>query len=125
VFYWWHRARHDVNFLWLALHQIHHSPARIETITSFYKHPLEIVCNSLIIGFINHVILGVGLEGAAWTLLFSAVGEYFYHMNIATPRWVGLFFQRPEMHRIHHQLGRHYHNFSDIPLWDALFGTYR
>jgi hypothetical protein len=30
--YWWHRARHDLNFLWRVCHQIHHSPARIEFI---------------------------------------------------------------------------------------------
>ena len=25
IFYWWHRARHEVSFLWRTLHQIHHS----------------------------------------------------------------------------------------------------
>ena len=29
VFYWWHRLRH-ANGWWLAFHQIHHSPSRIE-----------------------------------------------------------------------------------------------
>lgn len=37
---------------------------------------------------------------------------------------MGYFFQRPEMHRIHHKEGVHYNNFSDLPLWDMLFGTY-
>lgn len=124
VFYWWHRLRHDSNALWLLFHQVHHSPQRIETITSFYKHPVEIIANSFIIGSINHILLGLTLESAAWTLLFTAVGEYFYHMNIKTPRWLGYFFQRPEMHRIHHERGKHYKNFSDLPIWDMLFGTY-
>jgi len=92
VFYWWHRWRHTVNFLWLALHQVHHSPKRIETITSFYKHPLEIVLNSLLIGSVNFLILGLSLEGAAFSLLFASVGEYVYHMNIKTPHWLGTFF---------------------------------
>ena len=61
VFYWWHRLRHAGGW-WLAFHQIHHSPSRIEVLTSFYKHPLEILCDD---------------------------------------------------------------SFSDIPLWDRLFGTYR
>ena len=113
-----------MNFLWLAFHQVHHSPNRIETITSFYKHPLEIVCNSIIIGSVNFLLLGLSLEGAAWSLLFASVGEYVYHMNIATPNWLGYLFQRPEMHRIHHQKGKHFNNFSDIPLWDMLFGTF-
>ena len=48
VFYWWHRWRHEVGFLWRGFHQIHHSPQRIEVITSFYKHPVEMVVNSVI-----------------------------------------------------------------------------
>ena len=46
-------------------------------------------------------------------------------MNIKTPRWVGYFFQRPEMHRIHHKRGVHYSNFADLPIWDMIFGTYK
>ena len=124
VFYWWHRFRHDINFFWLAFHQIHHSPSRIETITSFYKHPGEIIVNSLIIGAINYFVFGLNVEAGAWCLLYASLGEYFYHMNIRTPRWIGFFFQRPEMHRIHHQRGKHYKNFSDLPIWDMLFGTF-
>lgn len=124
IFYWWHRWRHTVNILWLAMHQIHHSPQRIETITSFYKHPLEIVCNCIIIALVNYALLGLSIEAAAWCILYTAIGEYFYHMNIKTPHWIGYFFQRPEMHRIHHEKGKHYNNFSDLPIWDMLFGTY-
>lgn len=124
VFYWWHRFRHDINFFWLAFHQIHHSPSRIETITSFYKHPCEIIVNSLIIGAINYFVFGHTVEAGAWCLLYASLGEYFYHMNIRTPRWIGFFFQRPEMHRIHNQRGKHYKNFSDLPIWDMLFGTF-
>jgi sterol desaturase/sphingolipid hydroxylase (fatty acid hydroxylase superfamily) len=124
VFYWWHRWRHDVNLLWLGCHQLHHSASRIETITSFYKHPLELVLNGIIIAFVNFGIFGLSIEGALWVNLYSALAEFFYHMNIKTPHWVGYFFQRPEMHRIHHKAGLHYNNFSDLPVWDMLFGTW-
>lgn len=125
VFYWWHRWRHDNNFLWLTFHQLHHSPQRIETITSFFKHPLEIICNSILIGSITFLLLGLSVESAAFTMLFSAIGEYIYHMNIKTPHIMGYFFQRPEMHRVHHEKGKHYYNFSDLPIWDMLFGTFK
>lgn len=125
VFYWWHRWRHTVNFLWLSMHQIHHSPQRIETITSFYKHPLEIICNCIIIAIINYTLLGLSIDAAAWCVFYTAIGEYFYHMNIKTPHWIGYIFQRPEMHRIHHEKGKHFNNFSDLPIWDMLFGTYQ
>jgi len=125
VFYWWHRIRHRSNFLWRVLHQIHHSPARIEAITSFYKHPFEIAANSIISSILVFVILGGSVAAGAWFNVFAAVGEMLYHANIRTPQWWGLFMQRPEHHSIHHQLDVHNFNFGDITWWDRLFGTFR
>jgi sterol desaturase/sphingolipid hydroxylase (fatty acid hydroxylase superfamily) len=125
IFYWWHRWRHRNYFLWNVFHQIHHSPVRIETITSFYKNPLEICMNSIIIGLTVYYLLGFDRETANWLTLYTSVAEYFYHMNVKTPHWVGYVFQRPEMHRIHHQRGKHDHNFADLPVWDMLFGTFK
>ncbi len=124
VFYWWHRWRHESDVLWRLFHQIHHSPQRIEVITSFYKHPLEMVVNSLIGSALVYCLLGLSLEAGAVYTACTALGEFFYHTSIRTPRWVGYFFQRPEMHRIHHQYARHRNNYGDIPWWDMLFGTY-
>ena len=41
-----------------------------------------------------------------------------------TPHWLGYLIQRPESHCVHHQRGRHRNNYSDLPLWDMLFGTF-
>ncbi len=124
VYYWWHRWRHDSQFLWLTCHQLHHSPSRIETITSFYKHPVELIANGILIACINFTVLGITTDAGLWVTFVTAAAEFFYHMNIRTPRWIGFFLQRPEMHRIHHQRGKHYNNFADLPIWDMLFGTY-
>ena len=123
VFYWWHRARHESDLLW-RLHQIHHSASRIETLTSFYKHPLEIAINSVLSSAIIFVLLGASVEAAPWYSFFAALGEFYYHMNVRTPRWTGWFLQRPEHHSIHHQLGVHRHNYGDVTWWDRLFGTF-
>jgi len=124
VFYWWHRWRHEYSFLWRVFHQIHHSPQRLEVVTSFYKHPGEMIVNSIVGSLLVYTLLGLSLEGGAVYTLCTALGEFFYHTNVRTPRWVGFFFQRPEMHRIHHQFGRHKNNYGDITWWDMLFGTY-
>lgn len=124
IFYWWHRWRHEHNCLWRAFHQIHHSPQRLEVITSFYKHPGEMIVNSIIGSLLVYATLGLSLEAGAIYTLCTALGEFFYHTNIRTPRWVGFVFQRPEMHRIHHQKDRHRNNYGDITWWDMLFGTY-
>ncbi len=125
VFYWWHRLRHKSHFCWLVFHQIHHSPARIEVLTAFYKHPIEIFVNTLLSSTIIYFLLGCTLEAAVWYNIFAACGEMFYHSNLATPRWVGYFIQRPEHHSIHHQYKVHHYNYGDIPIWDKLFGTFK
>ena len=124
VFYWWHRVRHENDLLWRLFHQIHHSPQRLEVITSFYKHPGEMVVNSVIGSLLVYALLGLSPEAGAVYTLCTALGEFFYHTNVRTPRWVGWFFQRPEMHRIHHEHGWHRNNYGDITWWDMLFGTY-
>lgn len=124
IFYWWHRWRHEVPILWRLFHQIHHSAQRIEVITSFYKHPGEMILNSIIGSVLVYAILGLSPEAGAIYTLCTALGEFFYHTNVHTPRWVGYVFQRPEMHRVHHQFGRHLNNYGDIVWWDMLFGTY-
>jgi sterol desaturase/sphingolipid hydroxylase (fatty acid hydroxylase superfamily) len=124
IFYWWHRVRHDSDFLWLATHQFHHSPSRIETITAFYKHPLEVGLDTLLNLALSFAVLGVSVEAFVAHSACIACSQFFVHMNVRTPRWVGWFIQRPEMHRIHHEYGVHKNNYADLPLWDMLFGTY-
>lgn len=124
VYYWWHRLRH-ANGFWRIFHQVHHSPSRIEVATSFYKHPVEILADIALSAALAYGLLGISLQGAFWFNFYAATGEYFYHANFKSPHWLRYFIQTPELHSIHHQLGVHRYNFSDLPLWDRLFGTYK
>jgi sterol desaturase/sphingolipid hydroxylase (fatty acid hydroxylase superfamily) len=125
IYYFWHRARHEVPVLWRCFHQLHHSPSRIQLAMSFFKHPSEFVANSLLSTLIAYPLLGLSPSQAGLLTGVTAIAEFFYHWNVRTPRWVGWFIQRPEMHRIHHQRDRHGCNFADLPVIDMLFGTYR
>lgn len=125
VYYWWHRARHEIDFLWRWLHQLHHSPQRIEIVTSFYKHPLEIVVNGVLSSAIVYLVVGLDRAAATQAILLTGLAELFYHWNVRTPYWIGFLVQRPESHCIHHQTNLHSYNFADLPLWDAMFGTLR
>jgi sterol desaturase/sphingolipid hydroxylase (fatty acid hydroxylase superfamily) len=123
-FYWWHRFRHT-RLLWYIFHQVHHSPSRIEVATSFYKHPIEILSDSILTAAVLYPFLGCSMMGVFWNNFFAAIAEYFYHANIKTPGWIRYFIQTPELHSIHHQYDVHFFNFSDLPIWDRMFGTYR
>lgn len=122
VYYWWHRWRHESQFLWDKLHQLHHSPQIIRVETSFYKHPMEIASNGVIVSAILYFFLGLDITSATWAILLSGLGEFFYHWNVKTPYWIGFFIQRPEAHCVHHQVNYHSNNYSDIPLWDMTSG---
>ncbi len=57
--------------------------------------------------------------------MVAAFCGFFQHWNVRTPRWLGYLVQRPESHCVHHQYGVHAWNYSDLPVRDMLFGTFR
>ncbi len=122
--YWWHRLRHHSAFAWRVFHQLHHSPKRLQTLTAYYIHPLDMVADLTISNSLIYLLLGLNLEAAAWYILITGVAGFLIHANIRLPRWVGYVFQTPEMHRLHHKSGHHAQNYADIVWWDMLFGTY-
>ena len=93
--------------------------------TAFYKHPLEILMDSLISSVVIYLLVGLGPAAGAAAMVLSGIGELFYHWNVKTPHWLGFIFQRPESHLVHHQEALHDYNYSDLPLWDMVFGTFR
>jgi len=124
IYYWWHRIRHESPFWWRVAHQIHHSASRLEILTSFYKHPLEIALDSILSAVICYPLMGCTASQGAAYIVIVAVAEMFYHWNVRTPRWIGTIVQRPESHRLHHRRFHHTRNYGDLALWDWMFGTY-
>ncbi len=125
VSYWQHRLKHVVPFLWRYLHQVHHSPQRLELLTSFYRNPLEIILNMLIMAAVLMLLVGADPKIALNVVLLLGLADMFYHWNVKTPYWLGFIIQRPESHGLHHLNGVHSHNYGDIVIWDMLFGTFR
>lgn len=119
--YWLHRAMHRIPVLWRWAHQMHHSAERVDIAGFAYSHPLELTLSVL-----SATVLGTLMGASADSVLVGGFAWYlsqlFLHMDISTPRFVGLFLQRPEGHRVHHTRGIHAYNYG-LPLWDALFGT--
>jgi sterol desaturase/sphingolipid hydroxylase (fatty acid hydroxylase superfamily) len=124
VGYWLHRALHRFDGLWLAAHQLHHSPDRVDVAGAYFAHPLEIVLKVGSSTLITAFVLGLTPLAAALVGVFVAITSTFQHSNIHTPRWLGYLVQRPESHCLHHEYKIHGRNYSDLPLWDMLFGTF-
>jgi sterol desaturase/sphingolipid hydroxylase (fatty acid hydroxylase superfamily) len=123
VGYLWHRAVHAVPLLWRLFHQMHHAPRRLDVSSSAIFHPTEMIFYTLMPMAVTTVVLGIDPLAASIVGLLSTFNTVFQHINVVTPRWLSWFMQRPEAHSIHHS--EHAHNYSDFPLWDRLFGSFR
>lgn len=123
--YAYHRACHTVPLMWRLLHQLHHSPQRVDISGSAFFHPLEMAMQTVLQLFVTVIVLGLDPLAAAVVGVVAAFHGMFQHWNVHTPRWIGYFIQRPEAHCEHHRLGVHANNYGDLPWWDLLLGTFR
>ncbi|KAG0282829.1 hypothetical protein BGZ96_012805 [Linnemannia gamsii] len=124
MYYWFHRAAHEVNIFW-AGHSVHHSSeyynattalrqSLAQTYTSFFFNlPLALVFSPA--QFAVHTQLN---------LLF----QFWIHTEIV-PRmgWLEYIINTPSAHRVHH--GRNPYcidkNYAGtLIIWDRMFGTY-
>ena len=123
VGYAYHRSLHASDWLFRVVHQQHHSAERLDAASAFLFHPFDMI-GWTVVSTLALTLLGV-TPGAA--VVFALAGGFlstFQHANITTPRILGYFIQRPESHSYHHGRGRHRSNYSDLPLFDVVFGTF-
>ncbi len=128
--YFWHKANHQINFLWL-FHRAHHSDTQMDTTTALRFHPGELVLSTLIR---LPVLVALGMTFGQ-LLLFETllnISTLFHHSNLGLPRsWdraLSVLIVTPDMHRVHHSLEREETNSnytSLLSFWDRLFGTFR
>jgi sterol desaturase/sphingolipid hydroxylase (fatty acid hydroxylase superfamily) len=125
VTYVWHRVTHEVHFFWRGFHQMHHAPRHLNIYAANCMHPADLAVYVAVPVLIALFVLGVNPLAAVILGTIGAFNAFFQHWNVRTPQWIGYFFQRPEAHCIHHERGLHRYNYSDFPLWDIVFGTFR
>jgi sterol desaturase/sphingolipid hydroxylase (fatty acid hydroxylase superfamily) len=125
MIYIWHRVMHSNMFLWRTFHQMHHSAERIDTFGAFYFSPLDMIGFTFVGSLTLSLLVGLSPQAISWFLYITMFLAIFQHTNIKTPQWLGYIIQRPESHSVHHQKGVHAYNYSDLPIFDILFGTFK
>ena len=123
--YIWHRCMHTSELLWRVFHQMHHSAERIDTFGAFYFSPMDMIGWTALSSLCLTLIVGISPAAITMTVLATTFLGMFQHANIKTPRWLGYIIQRPESHSVHHGKGIHRYNYSDLPMFDILFGTFK
>ena len=121
----WHRAIHKSNFLWRTFHQMHHSAERIDTYGAFYFSLFDMIGFTFLGSICLALLIGVTPQAVTIMLLVTMFLGIFQHTNIKTPHWLGYLIQRPESHTVHHAKGIHMYNYSDLPIFDIIFGSFK
>jgi sterol desaturase/sphingolipid hydroxylase (fatty acid hydroxylase superfamily) len=119
-----HAAYHRSDWLWRHVHQLHHAPARLDVAGVMYQSPLEMAANAMLFSAVTGPLLGLDPLATMLCAYVAAFYGMFQHFNVRTPRWLGWFIQRPEAHSEHHRRGVHAGNYSDLPVWDMVCGTF-
>jgi len=122
--WFYHRSMHASTWLWRSMHQMHHSAERLDVAGAFWFSPLDMIGWTALASLALTVVIGVTPEAAVLVLYATTFLGMFQHSNIRTPQWLGYIIQRPESHSAHHERGVHARNYSDLPLFDILFGTF-
>ena len=125
ITYWYHRASHDVPWLW-AFHRVHHSTLTLDWLAAHREHPVDGLLTELAMN-LPALVLGVDLTGLAWLVVFRGVWAAFIHSNVRLPLGpLRVLVGAPELHHWHHaNVPRTRHNFSNLAPWtDVVFGTY-
>jgi len=129
VSYAWHRANHQLPFLW-RFHRVHHSDLSFTTSTALRFHPGELLL-SLPIRLAVIVLLGPPVLAILAFEITFAVSNLIEHGDIRLPhtveRGLSAVVVTPALHRRHHWRGPSElaTNFGTIStLWDRALQTY-
>jgi sterol desaturase/sphingolipid hydroxylase (fatty acid hydroxylase superfamily) len=124
-----HLLHHKIPVLW-KLHRLHHSDKKVDSLTTWLHHPLEIVTTFVIL-LTLYVMFDLAVIVLVIYGIVFTIHTAFTHFNILVPEQIDKYLRKiivtPNAHRVHHSLNtkEENSNYGQIFLfWDWLFGTY-
>jgi sterol desaturase/sphingolipid hydroxylase (fatty acid hydroxylase superfamily) len=125
VYYWDHRAGHEIRILW-ASHVVHHSSQNYNLSTALRQ---TWTGEYTVLFFLPIALLGVPVELvlASWSI--NLVYQFWIHTEAIDKLWRPLewVLNTPSHHRVHHGSQQQYldRNYGGVLIvWDRLFGTF-
>jgi len=126
--YWWHRANHEIAFLW-RFHAVHHLDRFLDTTSAVRFHFGEVLLSAVVRGgFI--MLADIGLTAVIVFETLVLVATLFHHSNLRLPggleRGLARLVITPSIHWVHHHAVRRDtdSNYGTVfSFWDRLFGT--
>jgi len=126
LLYWWHKASHSFDGLWM-FHKVHHNDPYLNVSTAFRLHIVELAILT-VVKSAYIVILGITQSMVLINEALLTLFIMFHHSNISFrgEQRLGKVIIVPYLHRAHHSTERkeHDNNYGAVfSIWDRLFGT--
>jgi len=126
LYYWEHRAMHEVEILWV-FHEVHHSSPWLNLTTAFRLNWFTGLF--AFVFFLPAVLIGLPINFIAAGISLNLLFQFFLHTEAIGK--LGIFegiINTPSAHRVHHgcnhlYVNRNYGGF--LIIWDRLFGSYQ
>ncbi|MGN2242764.1 sterol desaturase family protein [Frateuria sp. GZRR33] len=125
LYYWLHRAGHEVNILWAA-HVVHHQSEHYNLSTALRQTGSGVLLGWLF--YLPMALAGIPTEVFAVVALIDLLYQFWVHTEqVGRLGWFDRVFCSPSNHRAHHAVNDRYldRNYGGILIvWDRLFGTF-
>lgn len=125
LYYWLHRAGHEVNILWAA-HVVHHQSEDYNLSTALRQTGSGVLLGWLF--YLPMAFVGYPLQVFAVVALIDLLYQFWVHTElVGRLGWFDRVFCSPSNHRAHHAVNERYldRNYGGVLIvWDRLFGTF-
>ena len=126
LYYWFHRASHQVRWLW-ASHVAHHS-SRLMNFSTAFRQSLTYPLSGMWLFWLPLVLLGFDPKLVLAVVAINLGFQFFVHTRWGKHwGWLGYVLNTPAWHRVHHACNDVYidKNFAGVlVIWDRLFGSF-
>jgi len=126
LYYWFHRASHNIHWLWAA-HVVHHSSTRLNFSTAF-RQSITYPIAGMWLFWMPMIVLGFDPLTVFAVVALNLAYQFFVHTQaVGKLGWLEYFFNTPSHHRVHHAINDDYidKNFGGVLIiWDRLFGSF-
>ncbi|MFT4595538.1 MAG: alkylglycerol monooxygenase, partial [Psychroserpens sp.] len=125
-YYWFHRASHQINFLWAA-HIVHHQSEDYNLSVALRQSWIQGWFSWTF--YLPLAFIGFNPEIAFPIIAFNTLYQFWIHTttikSLGPLEWI---FNTPSHHRVHHGSNPKYidkNHAGSLIIWDRMFGTFK
>ncbi|WP_370087085.1 sterol desaturase family protein [Ekhidna sp.] len=127
-YYWFHRASHEINFLWNTAHVVHHQSEDYNLSVALRQSSFGGVFSMLF--YLPLALMGFSAYAFLTVKGLNLIYQFWIHTEAIEklPKWFEYLFNTPSHHRVHHGRNPKYidrNHAGTLMIWDRMFGTFQ